>query len=490
VFSTILTEVTGYFDRKVLISTFFPTLVFLGGTTLLLLVCEVGGQQTVATWNRQTGTVQAIILTGFLAVVAFWTIMMVNLRDAIDRAYQGYWPDVRLLNRLAFHQEARFGQRRDDLVRTDRELEDSAAAVEEERREFPTQGEFTGAPGQALAAPNDGTRLDQGLEALKKRLEAIEAATPAKATGVAGISSQLRELWKMAQPDAAPDQAGNAGWDARLKRLSRATERTSQVLDRLELRLQDKRADLQRDLFLYLPLAPAGLMPTALGNVMRAAELYPQQRYRLDGVVIWSRLQPLLPAEYTELLLQAKTSVDVLLTLSTYAWLFGVPLAVWSALRTSWPLSAAAPAVVLVIALAGALPALAGHGRHWTTRAAAVVILAAAVVSVACTALSSSRTSIGIVRATDALLLAVGVLLLSWAFYRNAVQATLSYAEKLKSAFDLYRWSVLEQLHISFPKDLREERVLWEQLTALLYRGTLPADSHMPYVLDSSQLKP
>ncbi len=488
-FSTILTEVTGYFDRKVLVSTFFPTLIFLGGTALLVLAGEVGAQQTVAAWDRQTGTIQAIILTGFLAVVGFWTIMMVNLRDALDRAYEGYWPDVRLLHLLALHQEALFEQRRDTLLRGDRKLEERAAAAEEERREFPTPDEFTGGAAPASATPDEVARLDKDLRAFDSRLEAI-AADMTDATDVTGISAELRAMWKIAQLNAAGSQGGNTEWDARLKRLTGVTERADDVLDRLELRLQDKRSDLQRDLFLYLPLAPASLMPTALGNVMKAAELYPQQRYRLDAVVIWSRLQPLLPAEYTELLQQAKTSIDVLLTLSTYTWLFGVPLAVWSALRTAWPLSAAASAVVVAIALAAALPALTRRNRHWTNRAGAAVVLVAGALSVAFTVLPSSGIGTGIVRAADALLLVVDVLLLSWAFYRNAVQAALSYAEKIKSAFDLYRWSVLDQLHIPRPSDLQEERALWEQLTSMLYRGALPADSHFQYVVTSDQPKP
>jgi hypothetical protein len=187
---------------------------------------------------------------------------------------------------------------------------------------------------------------------------------------------------------------------------------------------------------------------------------------------------------------QAKTSIDVLLTLSAYTWLFGVPLAVWSELRTAWPLSAAASAVVVAIALAAALPALTRRNRHWTNRVGAAVVLVAGAFSVAFTVLPSSGIGTGIVRAADALLLVVDVLLLSWAFYRNAVQAALSYAEKLKSAFDLYRWSVLDQLHILRPSDLQEERALWEQLTSMLYRGALPADSHFQYVVTSDQPKP
>ncbi|SDC50391.1 hypothetical protein SAMN05444679_103232 [Variovorax sp. CF079] len=55
------------------------------------------------------------------------------------------------------------------------------------------------------------------------------------------------------------------------------------------------------------------LMPTALGNVLRAAEDRPQRAYGLDGVVIWPRLFPLLPESMRSLLGDARNQMDVTL---------------------------------------------------------------------------------------------------------------------------------------------------------------------------------
>ena len=53
------------------------------------------------------------------------------------------------------------------------------------------------------------------------------------------------------------------------------------------------------------------VLPTALGNALRAAEDAPWRRYRLDGVVIWPRLYPLLPETMRAILGDRRTQLDV-----------------------------------------------------------------------------------------------------------------------------------------------------------------------------------
>jgi hypothetical protein len=60
----------------------------------------------------------------------------------------------------------------------------------------------------------------------------------------------------------------------------------------------------------YYP-APDRLLPTALGNVLRAAEDVPYQRYRLDAVVIWPRLYPLLPQNMIGILTDRRNQLDL-----------------------------------------------------------------------------------------------------------------------------------------------------------------------------------
>jgi hypothetical protein len=482
VFSTILKEVTGYFDRRVLVSTFFPSLVFLGGTLLLVLLIEVGRAELLAAWNRQSGTVQAILVAGVLILVGFWTFVLVNMRDALDRLYQGYWPRMGLVGVVAGHWRVSFERRRATLLLQDQDLEQRAEAVRNEDATFPTPEEILAGSTPIATAGDAGVSVDRALADLEGRLDKLDQAEPVT-TALGGLTGELRAAWQLAAPHVQDaDPADGTPWGSRLGRLNRVTEQLRASLDRLGHELQEQRLHLHRTLFLYYPPAPETVMPTALGNVLKSAERYPWQRYRLDAVVIWSRLQPLLPTEFADLLQQAKTSLDLLLTLVTFTWLFGVPLALWTALRADWPAGSPMITVLAALALIVCIPLLAGRRTPRPARYAAAAVLVVAVVTLVASPLSGPDPTRAVtVRAGAFLLLVAGIALLAWGLYRNAVQAGLGYGEKLKAAFDLHRWRVLEQLHLRTPANLTEERVTWEQLSTMLYRGTLPDPDHYRY---------
>ena len=280
-FSTVLLQVTGYFDRRVLISTFFPSLVFLGGTLLLIPLIEVGGTRLLHAWNQQPGTVQALLISGFLILIAFWTFALVNMRDTLDRLYQGYWPGVGLAAVVARRMRARFERRRADLINQDRELERLAEAVRNEQATFPVGKEIIVA-GVPAPASDPGASIDRAISDLRSRIDALEQADPTAAVP-GNLADQLRAAWNLAAAHVLNvDRADGTPWGQRLDHLTVATERLHDALDRLALQLQERRLHLHRRLFLCYPLVPETVMPTALGNVLKSAERYPWHRYRLE----------------------------------------------------------------------------------------------------------------------------------------------------------------------------------------------------------------
>jgi hypothetical protein len=67
-------------------------------------------------------------------------------------------------------------------------------------------------------------------------------------------------------------------------------------------------------------------MPTRLGDVLRAAERRPADKYGLDATVCWYALWLLLPAEARTELVQVRSALDS----SALAWLWGVLFVVWT----------------------------------------------------------------------------------------------------------------------------------------------------------------
>ncbi|GHI02524.1 hypothetical protein AQI88_14320 [Streptomyces cellostaticus] len=152
------------------------------------------------------------------------------------------------------------------------------------------------------------------------------------------------------------------------------------------------------------------LLPTRLGNALRAAELYPcdERRYGIDAVFFWPRLYPLLPDALRDALAAARASLELYLVLSALsAALVRVTVVLSARLDLPWPVW---------------LPVLLGSG------------------------------------------------LLSPLAYRAAVSSALSYGELVRSAFDTQRRALLTALGLGLPGTLEAERDLWRALGQQLYR--------------------
>lgn len=153
-------------------------------------------------------------------------------------------------------------------------------------------------------------------------------------------------------------------------------------------------------------------MPTCLGNVLRAAEIYPYDRYGVDAAVIWPRLRPLLKPETMALLEDRKTSMTFMLSMTLLAAAFSL---IWC-------------------------PVLALTTNRW-----------------------------------DLFLLCALGWPLAWFCYESAVQSALAYGDQLRATFDLYRHDLLKALGRPIPPDAEAERKEWLRLTRFFYRNLPPA---------------
>ena len=149
------------------------------------------------------------------------------------------------------------------------------------------------------------------------------------------------------------------------------------------------------------------LMPTALGNVLRAGEDGIGDRYGLDPVIVWPRLYPLLSDEMRDLVADQRLQLDLTVRL------------------------------VYVLA-ATAVSAAVGLVMHpgWLWGAGTAVFA-----------------------------------LLSVAAYRASLSAALSYVTLFQSAFDLHRNDLYRALRLPLPSDLTSEREAGRKLSAFLRQG-------------------
>lgn len=94
-FSTVLNEVTGYLDRRFVLSLLFPSIIFWGGL-VLVFTTPVGLERAISEWSLQNVTVQILVIIGIVAWLVFFASLLNNQLVWITRQYEGYWDWVPL----------------------------------------------------------------------------------------------------------------------------------------------------------------------------------------------------------------------------------------------------------------------------------------------------------------------------------------------------------------------------------------------------------
>ena len=215
---------------------------------------------------------------------------------------------------------------------------------------------------------------------------------------IAGLVTSLTRLWEGYWP-------GRVGSWLAARRAGRHIRRWE------SLDLEDASQYMRR--FYGFPVRKADVLPTRLGNVLRAAEDYPgdDERYGMDAVFYWPRLYLVLPTDTRSLVEDHRSGLDRMVLLASLAVAFPpAALIVGVVAGTSWPAWAIAAAVALLVAVAA---------------------------------------------------------------YLGAVSAAAAFGDVVRSCFDNYRRTLLGQLGFAQPGSLDAERKLWGALKQQLYqRGT------------------
>lgn len=182
------------------------------------------------------------------------------------------------------------------------------------------------------------------------------------------------------------------------------------------------RAGAYRTAYFNFPRNPARIRGTRLGNTLVAAEEYSGQVYRLDSVLWWPRLTPLLPETFRNQIDAALTPMLALINLSfllgLLALLGGLALLVSDLIFTSQPI--------------------------WLY-----------------------------------LLVLGGGLLLARLSYLGAVAQAADYGNLIRVAFDLYRHAILKEMHIPIPTNLADEGELWAALNQWVYGYVPPPEANL-----------
>lgn len=372
-FGSALDKVTGFLDPRTVLTSLLPSLGFWGAVGALAGT-QVGWSRVQHWWTHLSSGASVLLAVAGVAALALFALGLSAHEGALLSMYEGYWgrrgPTAWLASTVA-------GWRRRHAMKVDANI----------------------------------TALDAAFNNLSKTIKALEKSA-------ADLAREIEVLAANGAPQ--PQQL-----KARQQEL-KDTEKKLRDQQATHADMDNRSRALTEYLYRNYPSKLDRILPTRLGNIIKAAEEYPadEGRYGIDAVFFWPRLIAVVPDAARGDLSDARASMALLLNVSTLAFLLGV----------------------------GSFTALAAAMLHpaaafWACGAGGLVLAALA--------------------------------------YRSALAPGRIYAELVRAAFDLYRVDLLNQLKFGLPDSLTEERALWQNLGQQMYLG----DATSPDVLDAARAR-
>jgi hypothetical protein len=217
--------------------------------------------------------------------------------------------------------------------------------------------------------------------------------------------------------------------DARKNRSDRE-ERKSSREERLLDSLNAENFYLKQTYELNFPPHYTGVLPTGFGNILKAAEAYARSRYSIDSVPVWPRLIHVIPDSYYVRIQQSNNELSFLVNCSFLSGVFAI-LSLMAALYQYYVANLAAIGVDELLYFN---PLVLDPDIYYQR---AGLYLGVFVLTVVVTVV----------------------------FNRAALLLVNTYGNMIRSAYDLFRSSLLTQLNLPLPKDSVEEQDIWSMVS-------------------------
>ena len=190
------------------------------------------------------------------------------------------------------------------------------------------------------------------------------------------------------------------------------------------------------DAELSIPLRADDLMPTRLGNVLRASEQYPEKYGLTAGIETWSRLATLLPPNMANALEEKNNNMLFLLNSSLLSYFMGVfAFGTWGICKINQSCST----TLGIVRAFGVKDGLSSYLKGFAEN--------------------------------EYLLLGCFWILVGYILYVLSIPVAKTIGLLIRSSFDLYRFDLLKQLNYSIPSTFSQERKAWGKISDFIVTG-------------------
>lgn len=206
----------------------------------------------------------------------------------------------------------------------------------------------------------------------------------------------------------------------------RSETKINRISDRIG-RLINQRDALAAEYDLRYPPTDDLILPTRLGNILRAAEAYPQSRYCADSVALFPRMVIAIEKDFMGHMDTANDQCSFLLNSSLLSAIFA--------------------ALGFAVSIYLWLSPISDHSSlvYFLTGLASLVI--------------------------------------AWFFYSASLMNVSKYGNLIRSAYDLFRFNLIEKLHLPMPEDSQKEKKLWGLISDFTTIGELYEE--IPFVYET-----
>jgi len=288
--TSILSSISGYFSKSLILGTFLPVAIFIV-LALVLLVPYLPPDIVVSLPLERLGEEWKVIGGSFVAVVLSGLIY--NLNIPILRLFEGYpWENSWIGSQLKKRHRARFdaAQLRVQGMRAAiRSIDEAVKNISEK-----------------YAKPKD--REESAEDAEKRNAALIKASD-----FVRDVMANLKTLG-----DRRGFTISESTW-LQAWRLDHQTTETDEIVAQaraIRANLNGVFSKYRMRLSHAYPADGNLILPTRLGNVIRSFEYYSHREYGIDSIEIWPRLVAVIPKEYAVSIDDSKTTFDFMLNSS------------------------------------------------------------------------------------------------------------------------------------------------------------------------------
>jgi hypothetical protein len=442
IIGSVLDQAQKLFSRSFAIAGFLPSLVFLMASTALCL----GSKPVVDAWDKldtmglDKASFKTVLVLGVVYLLAY---VVYGIRSALHQVFQGDWPfPLRWLSRLFLMKERWIWNRQMRRLTFVTDLTNVPKWVLNDEDRF---GKDYSRSSVVLGRGRARVLLEQTREDLRTIVRELKEFHEPSSTICQRILLNAHAL------RANRHRFGSAFRDevdrflAELKARFEADQTGTfrKAARDLDSSTERDRIQAKGDFVVEFPEQSRWLRATRLGNVAVVQELYVLDRYGIPLGDLWPRLLPLLSADTTKQIDEAKSFLDFTVIMAFYSFL-SVPAVGYSVFHG--PLKAAlGPLKALLLARSsGPLLAVLAHPT-WIK-----------------------------------ILITLTPCLIGLMFYNLAIQATRGLGLQMQTAVDLYRLKLIDALGLVRPKTLEEERKIWRGLW-LFFVEHLPLDKDIQY---------